>query len=532
LVEAGRKCFSQSDHQTGASFLSEAIDRVGSNSFEMAQDLALVYKHQGRISEARRVLQNIAKPDAYTVLQLGLLSLEEKRLAQAEKEFARAWGEDPNSYQAGYNLFLTRLSLGEVEPALELLPRLLKLANKPEDREFLTLLNKALRSCPTQNGQMAENGSLSEVTPEEEQQILEFARNLGHPPTASRLLSALSADRPEDAMLRAAYLETVLLQAMQYLKRCDWNQAAQLLTPWVEAKDCASRPMQAALLNLLGCCACLSQDFEAGIHFFTSALQLVNRDARLSQNLALAKELQGRLSEAEPHWNWYLEMLDGRIPAPPDFPGYKERLAFECLHRLAVRFSDKGNATSALTFLQRAHQLRPEDTDTLERLFHVLNQLKRPEDARRALRRLRQLRPQEPQMEWFELELIDINNLDNCNRVLAGMEALTRKYPDDGRLTERQAQLVVAITSYMKRLSRQISEQTERAEARIRRLPAYQVDWPEMRRYLRELRSRLARIKKTAGRALPSAVNDPQRRNLQELIRQTEHEIDRCKTLV
>lgn len=532
LAEAGRKCFSEHDHQTGANFLAEAIGRAGSKSSEMALDLALVYKHQGRISEARRVLQNVADPDAYTFFQLGLLSLEEKKLAQAEKEFTRAWGEDPNCFQSGYNLFLTRLSLGEVGQALDLLPNLLNLAHKSEDRKLFTLVNEALRTCPTKYGQPAEYANLPDVTPEEEQHLLELAHNLGHPPTAVRLLSALSAGRPEDALLRATSLEAVLLQAKQLLERCDWNEAARILTPWVEAKDSASRPIQAALLNLLGCCACMSQDFPAGIHYFTSALQLINRDARLSQNLALAYEFQGRLSQAEPHWNWYLEMLDGRIPAPADFSGYKDRLAFECLHRLAVRFSDKGNATSALTFLQRAHQLRPEDTDTLERLFHVLNQLKRPEDARRALRRLRQLRPQEPQTEWFELELIEINNLDNCNRVLAGMEELNRKYPDDGRLAERQAQFIAAITSYMKRLSRQMSEQLERAEARVRRLPSYQVDWPEMRRYLRELRSRMARIKKTAGRALPLAVNDLQRRNLQELIRQTEHEIERCKTLV
>lgn len=531
LAEAGRKFISQSDFQSAARFLKDAIDQASPDS-EVTHDLAMVYKRQGQISEARRALQRVADPDAYIFFQLGLLSLEEKRLSQAEKEFARAWAENPEFYQAGYNLIFTRLSLGEWEPASDLLPNLLKLAQEPEDRKLLTLVDKVLRSCPSLNGEAPENAILDEITSEEEQQILELTRDLGHPPTAARILKAIATDRRENVSIQMALLETVLLQAKQLLERCEWSAAAQLLTPGVDAKACASRPTQAALFNLLGCCACLSQDFEGGIRFFTSALQLVNRDARLTQNLALAYELQGRLSQAEPHWNWYLEMLDGRIPAPPDFPGYKDRLAFECLHRLAMRFSDKGNATRALTFLQRAHQLRPEDSDTLERLFHVLNQLKRPEDARRALRRLRQLRPQEPQMEWFELELIEINNLDNCNRVLAGIEALNRKYPDDGRVAERQAQLIVSVTSYMKRLSRQISEQLERAEARVHRLPSYQVDWPEMRHYLRDLRSRMQRIKKTAGRALPLAVNDSPRRSLQELIRQSDHEIERCKTFI
>ena len=41
-----------------------------------------------------------------------------------------------------------------------------------------------------------------------------------------------------------------------------------------------------------------------------------------------------------------------------------------------------------LTYLQRAHRLRPQDPDTLERLYHLYVQVKRPEDARRTLRRL------------------------------------------------------------------------------------------------------------------------------------------------
>ncbi len=316
------------------------------------------------------------------------------------------------------------------------------------------------------------------------------------------------------------------------IDRCEWNEAARLLSTWAETKDVAPRPTRTALLNLLGCCACLNQDFEAGIHYFSVALQITSRDARLSQNLALAYELQGRLAEAEPHWNWCLEMLDERISAPADFSGYKNRLVFQCLHRLGVRFSEKGNNASALTFLQRAHQLRPSDSDTLERLFHVFIQQKRPEDARRALRRLQQLRPQDPQMEVFELDLLEINNLDNCNRLLAGLEALELKYPNDGRVVERGSQFLNTIINYLQRLTRQISDQSGRAASRIRRLPPYQVDWPEMKHYLRDLRSRLQRIKKTAERGLPLAGNDSLRQNLLDIIRQTDREVEQCRGLV
>jgi tetratricopeptide (TPR) repeat protein len=395
----------------------------------------------------------------------------------------------------------------------------------------LTLIDRVIRNCSSENLE-GDAPTLAHISPDEEEQILEFLRGLGHPATAAPLLSVLAKHQPDNAALTRAHLEAVLVQAKQSLDRGDWKEAAGLLAPWVDSKGFASRPTQAALLNLLGCCACLNQDFEAGIHAFASALQMVSRDARLSQNLALAYEMHGRPSEAEPHWNWFLEMLDGRIPSPPDSPGYKNRLAFECLHRLGVQSSERGRWTSALTFLQRAHQVQPDDTDTLERLFHVLNQLKKPEDARRALRRLRQLRPQDPQMEIFELELIEINNLDNCNRVLAGLEALQGKHPNDARVGERQAQLLGTITAYLKRLSRQIVEQSARAASRVRRLPSYQEAWPEMKHYLRDLRSRLNRTRKTALRGLPLATSESQRRDLQQIVQQTSQEIDQCQTIV
>jgi tetratricopeptide (TPR) repeat protein len=531
LAEAGRSYQSQSDYHTAARFFEEALTRSSSNS-NVAHDLASIYKRLGKFSEARKALQSVVPNRSDMFYEMGLLSLEEKRLAQAEKDFARAWGEEPSSFEASYNLAFTRLSLGEVDQALELFPDLMKLANKDEDQAYLSRLYQVLQITPSQNGQQPDYGDLESLNPEEEQQILNLSRQLGHIPTATRLIRALAAVRGESPSHHLAIMETALVQAKQSLGWCNWLEATRLLTPWAEVNDGASRPIRAALLNLLGCCACLNQDFEAGIHYFSAALQLVNRDARMSQNLALAYELQGRLAEAESHWNWYLEMLDDHIPAPPDSPGYKNRLTFECLHRLGVRFSEKGKNTSALAFLQRAHQLRPADTDTLERLFHVFLQQKRPEDARRALRRLKQLRPEDLQNELFEVDLIEINSLDNCNRVLAGLEALQRKSPDDGRVFERQAHLLNSVISYLKRLCRQISAQLERAVSRVRRLPPYQVDWPEMKHYLRDLRSRLQRIRKTAERSLPLAASDLVRQNVQEIIRQADRDIEQCRNLV
>src|SRR5437660_6231930 len=87
--------------------------------------LALAHKRRGRTNDARNALRKISKPDADVVLQMGLLSLQEQQLAQAEGEFVRAWEMAPGSYEICYNLLLTRLTLGKARECLDLIPRAL-----------------------------------------------------------------------------------------------------------------------------------------------------------------------------------------------------------------------------------------------------------------------------------------------------------------------------------------------------------------------------------------------------------------------
>jgi tetratricopeptide (TPR) repeat protein len=89
--------------------------------------LALAYKRQHKIAEARAALRKITKPDANVLLQMGTLSLTEQNLAQAEGEFQRARDMDPTSYEIASNLLLTQLSLGKINDALNDLPRLIEL---------------------------------------------------------------------------------------------------------------------------------------------------------------------------------------------------------------------------------------------------------------------------------------------------------------------------------------------------------------------------------------------------------------------
>src|SRR5262249_33432266 len=140
------------------------------------------------------------------------------------------------------------------------------------------------------------------------------------------------------------------------------------------------------------------QDFNQGVRHFTAALKLSALDARLHQNLALAYEWLDNLAEADPHWNRYFELIDRRLPCPPGRTDYVNDLAFEGLSRLATRYADKERWPTAIVYLERARQLRPDNADLLERLFQLYIHAQRQAEARQVLIELRKLRPADPQM--------------------------------------------------------------------------------------------------------------------------------------
>src|SRR2546423_15425775 len=80
----------QSRFEVAAQILERAL-ATGAKDPNVAYMLALAHKRQGKTTDARNALRKIQKPDANVILQMGLLSLQEGALAQAEGEFARAW---------------------------------------------------------------------------------------------------------------------------------------------------------------------------------------------------------------------------------------------------------------------------------------------------------------------------------------------------------------------------------------------------------------------------------------------------------
>jgi tetratricopeptide (TPR) repeat protein len=519
---------------TAARLLDQAL-QAGCKDPAVVYLLAMAHKRRGNLREARNALRKIEPADGNVWLQLGLLSRQEVKgtltqpLHQAEQEFSQAWQEDPASYEACHNLLLTRLSLGQVEEAATLIPRLQALAPAPQEQHRLALLQALLPGPKAANGESSSNPLLTDMQPADEQQLLKLTRGLGHLDTVSSLLRALAAARPGSAPVLEAYLEAILVQAKVLLDRYDWTAADQLLAHFTRVKW-ASRPAMTALLNLLGCCACLAQDFDAGVQHFTSALRLSGNDARIHQNLALAYEWKRQLAQADPHWNHFFEMLTNRLPVPTGWPDYVERLAYEGLSRVAACYSEKERWADALAYVERAHQVRPKEADTLERLFHLYLQVNRPQDARQALRKLRELRPNEPQHDLYELNLMKVKTLDDLERKLTELDRILKKYPNDPRVQDKAVEETGNVIGLMGNLYDQLTEQLGRVVNQVRHLPNSQINWSAVSEVMRDMRAEFQKLRRITAKCMLLAVTEEQRRVIRELSGRIDRKIEVCRS--
>jgi tetratricopeptide (TPR) repeat protein len=513
--------------EQAAHLLDRAVPSSGGDP-QVLYMLAMAYKRQGKLTETRNALRKITRPDADVLLQMALLSLREHNLVGAEEELTRAWEMSPSSFEIGYNLLLTRLTLGKFEEGLALAARVLQLAPAAE-RPFLRLLQALLQTSESDGSPTAQQ-ALAEMTPADEQRLLRIIRSLGNLDHVLALLSTLAETRPDSVPAREAYAECLLVKGKQLADRCAWSEAEALLLPLTRERG-LSRSSQVALLNLLGCCSCATQDFDAALRYYQAALKLSAHDPRLHQNIALAYELKGDMARADPHWNRFFDLLDQRVPAPPDMPDYVTTLAYEALGRLAGRYTEQEKWSNALSYVQRAHHLRPAHPETLERLFHLYAQAKRPQDARRTLEQLRRLRPAEPQYELYELDLIDVKGLNDIERLLTEIDRILQRYPNDARVEQRAVGMVGNVIPLMGNLCDQLTDQMTRVIEQVRSLPNYQINWSAVREVMRDLLRELQKLRRITGKCLPLVQTDEQRRIIRDLADHIDKKMEACRSM-
>lgn len=494
--------------------------------------LHLAYKRQRKPQEARAALRKIQKPDSNVFLQMGLLSLDENNLVQAEGEFLRAWEADKTSYEALYNLMMTRMSLGRIDECQKLMPQAMELVGSrdPKERQFLQTLAALFKASQRIYGDLNLDPQLTDMTPEVEQRLVKLFRSLGQVDVVYNLLRTLADSRPNSMQVREAYYEAGLVRGRTLMDRCAFGDADATLKP-LAPERAVSRQYQAALLNMIGVCAACTHDVDTAVAHFAHAVKVAPNDPRLHQNLALAYELQNDLSEADPHWNRYLDLLDRKLPAPPDIPEYITRLEYESLSRIAAKYQEKERWSSALSYVQRAARLKPDDPDTLERLFFLFSHSKRPKDARRVLDQLRDLRPKDPRYDLYELDLIEVKGLNDIERLLTEIDDILRRHPGDVQVEERAISMVDNVIPLMGNLCDQLTDQMSKVIDQVRHLPNYQINWSAVREVMRDLLSEFKKLRRITGKCLPLVKNDERKRMVRDLADHIDRKMEACRSM-
>ncbi len=537
------------DPNKAAGLLEQAL-RVGSKDPATAYLLAMCYKRLGRSADARTVLSKVADPDANVHLQRGLLAYADRDFAQAEIDFTRSFEMEP-AYAAAYNLLLARLCQKKRPEAAGTLEMLVRLAPDLAERRFLELLQMLLMTDTSAPLPYEAQQSLTSMSTDEENRLVDTLTGLGEFDVVLPLLQMLAQLRPGSSLIWQATFQAGLAHAKGLVDRCRWQDALKLLEPMIRAGAAHAEKLDVsrrlALYNMLGVCACMIQEYERGIAYFRSALELhqnspehlskrplvnslgVNQQAWLEQNLALAHEWLGKLDRAEAHWNRYFDCLELNLANAGGW-NYLTGLAFEGLSRLADLCAQKERWNSALGFLLRAHKFRPTDADVLERLFHLYEQLRRPEEARRILQRLREMRPNDAQVELFELNTREVRDIDDLGKVLADVRRVLQKFAGNPQVEERAASMIANLLPFMDKLFEQWNAQINKVLDQMRRLPSYQINWPMVREVMHELEDKFFQLRKSASKA-QSLVQGSLRRDLQRLASQCERKMEQCHSL-
>ncbi len=560
----------------GRALLEQSIKAggVGPNAFYL---LAMCYKHLGRNADARQALARITEPDANVLLQRGVLSFAERDYVQARQDFALSWETEPTSYPAAYNLLLALLCQGQKGPCLQLIPRIIPLAPAPFERRFLELLQTLLEGAGPETTPEAKSREfkdlLTSMTVEEETRLVGILGGLGSFDIVFSLLNQLVSVRPDSEVAYRAYFEAALHQGKQLMDRAQWEEARLLLAGLARGLDGSAPPLTKvhkeamappplksakaavdnmaliALNSMLGTCACMLQDFDRGAWYFRAAQEVFHREqmsgtraerhvnsqgayqgAWVEQNLALAYEWQNKLDKAEVHWARYFDYLEHYFVSsrPAD---YLTKLAFEGMSRLGDLFTKKEKWTTALGFLQRAHRIRAGDSDTLERLFHLYSQLKKPDEAKRILRRLREVRPNDPQVDLFELDVRDIRSPDDIEQTFTDIRRILQKHAGDMRVEERAGAMIANLVPALERLGDQYHHQLTKVIEQMRRLPSYQINWPVVRNVMRDLEDKFVQLRRAAQKCLALLTSEELRRDINTLITLCDRKLDQCHSL-
>lgn len=307
--------YSRACRQGGASSqcrkLLEQLAMEGPIRPLIVQQLAHRDRRNGQLAHARRLLDRMPSQAGALEFERGMLALAQGQLVAAERAFVAACSHDAKSVAAYINLIFTRLSLGRLKEALEILPRAIELAHTPTIRRLLENLKVVASGSSEPPDGWTENNDGA---------MIQLIRSIGRLESIGPLFASLARIRGQSEIVRKAQAEMAQLVAISRLNFGDAAGARAIL----EAHSDLHR--NSAARNLLGVAVALLQELNGAVRHFQAALPPHADDARIQQNLAIVRSWLGDANRSEAHWKRYLAAFHEQMAEPPGIEDYHSRI--------------------------------------------------------------------------------------------------------------------------------------------------------------------------------------------------------------
>ena len=113
------------------------------------------------------------------------------------------------------------------------------------------------------------------------------------------------------------------------------------------------------------------------------------------------------------------------------------------------------------------------------------------------------------QFELYELDLKKVRSLDGVEDMIANIERVLKRNPNDARVEVRANLMVANTLPIFDRLFNQLADQLTKVSNQIRYLPKYQIDWPAVREVASDLRHDFNRLRRLSNRCIGLAPENP-----------------------
>ena len=144
----------------------------------------------------------------------------------------------------------------------------------------------------------------------------------------------------------------------------------------------------------------------------------------------------------------------------------------------------------------------------------------------------REIKPNEPQYDLFELDLVEVKNLSDIDRMLGEIDRVLKRHPNDARVEERALTMVGNVIPLMHDMADRLTAELSKVVDQVRNLPNYKINWSAVSDVVRDLQRDYQRLRKIANKCMPLVTREDHRREIRDLADLIDRKIEVCRSIL